>query len=213
PAMQPNTLEVAEIPVERLADQRVGEAVARDRAGHLLDDPRRDRLFEDFEEALPLHLAHPLEHVEAELLPDDRGAREHLRARLPEAGEPASDDLPDALGELDLARLDPPAPPGSVLARDPPVGKGPQDLLDEEGSPRGLLADRTGEVRGDLTAAQRFEHRMHLGVGKAAEEEAIDCPLAPEPGQHVPERVAARDLDVTVRAEEQEARLRELAHD
>src|SRR5262249_60598698 len=53
PAMQPNTLEVAEIPVERLADQRVGEAVAADRAGHRLDDPRRDRLFEDSEGAPP----------------------------------------------------------------------------------------------------------------------------------------------------------------
>src|SRR5262245_41297658 len=186
--MQPDALEVAQLPVERLADQRVAETVARDRAGHLLDDARRDRLFEDFEEALLLHLAYPLEHVEAELLPDDRGAREHPRACFAKAGEPAPDDLPDALRELDLARLD---PLGALAPRDALVEEVPQDFLDEEGIARGFLADRAGEVRGNLTATQRFEHRVHLGVGKAAEEEAIDRPLASEPGQHVAEGVAA----------------------
>src|SRR5262249_59490049 len=128
------------------------------------------------EEALLLEVAHPLERVEAELLPDDRGEREQLRACLPEAGEPPPDDFPDALRELDLARLDPPDPLGALAPRDALVEEVPQDLLDEEGIARGFLADRAGEVRGDLAAAEPFEHRVHLRVGKPAEEEAIDRP-------------------------------------
>src|SRR5262249_38217232 len=108
--------------------------------------------------------------------------------------------LPDALRELNGVRLDPPDPLGALTTRHALVEEVPQDLLDEEGIARGLSGDRAAEVFGDLTAAQGFEHRVDLGVGMVAEDEACNRPLAPEPGQHVAERVAAPDLYVAVSA-------------
>src|SRR5262245_14880883 len=144
--MQPDALEVAQLPVERLADERVGEAVPCDRARHLVDDAYRDRFLEDLEQPLLLDVAHSLEHVEAELLADDGGEREPLGARIAQAGEPVPDDLPDALGEMDLARLDPAHPLVRLAISEALVEDVPQDLLDEEWIARCLPRERAGKV-------------------------------------------------------------------
>src|SRR6185436_20349048 len=129
---QPDALEVPELSVERLANQRMGEAVTRDRAGHLADDAGSECLLEDFEDPLLVEVAHALEHVEPELLPDDGGEREQLRARVAQAGKPAPDDLADAVGKADLARLDPAHPLITLAIRDALVEEVAQNLHDEE---------------------------------------------------------------------------------
>src|SRR5687767_670848 len=59
-------------------------------------------------------------------------------------------------------------------------------------------------------AGDRGHECTHLVFGKAAEQDAIESALAPERRQDLCQRVAILDVDVAIRAYDEDARSREL---
>jgi hypothetical protein len=82
---------------DRLVDQRVGESVAPDRARLLDQHLPHDRAVEQVQQRVGRGVHHRSEHVEVELAPRDGRHGERAAAVLPEAGEPAPEQVLHAL--------------------------------------------------------------------------------------------------------------------
>ena len=187
------------------------EAIAPDRLGHLLDDPGGDRLLEDAEEPFLLHVRDPLERLEAELPSHDRGGGQHLDPRLAEPPEPPADHVAHALRQAHVLDPRPTRPLHPVAAEEALVDEVADDLLDEEGVPLGLAADRAGERLRHLLAAECHEHRLDVVLGQTPQENALDGAFLPERRQHRGQRMPGRHFDVAVRGDHQQARRGQLA--
>jgi hypothetical protein len=103
--------------VQHLAQQRVGEPVAGDRARRPLHQARLDRPVEQGELRLGRHAGDGAEQVQAELLPQHGRRRQQVGAAGGQPVKAPPQDLPDALGD------------GGPILRDQEAG----DLPDEQG--------------------------------------------------------------------------------
>ena len=103
PAVQPDSPGPAQRRIERLPNQRVGERVAAQSTGFLLDDPALRGLLERLEQPLAGQLGKGVEHRDRER-PADRGSHRHGAARgRRQRGQAPLDRLPHAVGYAELA--------------------------------------------------------------------------------------------------------------
>ena len=102
PAVQPYSPGPAQRRVERLSNQRVGECVAAQSTGLLLDDPALRGLFERLEQAVAGQLGKGVEHRDRER-PADRGSHRHGAARGGrQGGQAPLDRLSHAVRDAEL---------------------------------------------------------------------------------------------------------------
>ena len=205
-AVETHPLRGPELLVERVAHERVREAVAPDRFGNLAHDARRDRLVEQLEQALGRHGRERLDRIEPEIAPERRGDGQNPVAVGRQAVETPPDHLAHALRDADL-------PARAPLRRlEAPLRHQEVDhLADEEGVPLRLAIDGGDQVR------RRREPRGHLDVagdlalGETAQQEAARDRLARQVAERLEEGMLSAELDVAVRADDEEARAPHLA--
>lgn len=85
------------------------------------------------------------------------------------------------------------------------LGEVAQDLADEERIALGLAVDRLGEGPRGLLLADRVDERLHLVAVETTQEGPLVEVLAAERGDRIGERVRSVELDVAVRAHDQDA--------
>jgi hypothetical protein len=201
PAVQAQPAGGADLLVERLADQRVREAIAPRGRGKIADDPRALRLLEKLEHGVLRQLAHLREHGQLELAPDHRGDAEHAVALLGQRAEPSTHHLAHALGNLEAPRLD------RLGALEPPVGlEQLHHLVHEEGIALRLPVDRLDERLGGHSARAEFDEARHVGGAETAQQHPLAELAARQLGQGLLERVLAPELHVAVGPEQQQTR-------
>src|SRR5262249_2738929 len=124
----------AQLLVERLANERVGESIARVAStGYLEDELRLERLLDRRDELLFADRRHPLEPPEIEFPAEDGGARERLVASRREPREAASDDLANSFRDAHLLdRFSPARPPAIAAIERTGLEEVANHLFDEE---------------------------------------------------------------------------------
>ena len=188
-AVQPDPLQRHELGQEDLADQRVGEPEAAGRAG-LLDDQAGPVGFGDL--VGELGAAHLLDEAEVEARPGDRRHRQRIVGPVREPRQAPPGRLPHTLGER--ARL-----PGSTGLVDVA-----QHLDQEERVPGGDLGELLPER--PVVVAHRGEVVGDVGGPKATEAQPLAGAVPAEVGEGAGERVAAPQLRVPVRPDDEQPR-------
>ena len=105
----------AQVLVEGVLDEGVGEVVAPGGVGQLPHQGDRRRRVEDVEQLVLGDARRPGQQVEVEVAADDRGDRQHPFGVRPESHHPAADHLAHAVGQ-GLLRPGCPRPPIGPLA-------------------------------------------------------------------------------------------------
>ena len=96
-AVQPHPPGEAELLVDRLADERVGEAVAAGPRAVLADELRRGRLLDGLEDVDARERVEALEQGEVEVAPDDGGGLQRAVRAVAQARQATAEDLAHAL--------------------------------------------------------------------------------------------------------------------
>ena len=194
------------------AHERVGERVPTGRARRLADQAELRRLVERVEQLVARRAARALDRREVERRADHRADREGLVHRVGQPGEPPADDLAHALGDAEVGDRARGGPAPVVVLHDRAgLGEVAQHLTDEERVALGLGVQRRGEIPaalGELVTGDVRHEAGDLVLVEALEVEAVDAGLAPEVAEHVRERMAAVEVGVAVRAEEEHAHRR-----
>ena len=105
PPVEPCPARCAEVLVERVVDERVGEPEVPDVVARLVDNGRRDRLVQHVEQLVFPGVHDPGEEVDVEVPPDHGGDAENSLRGFAQPGYAPADDLADALGQPEV--LDP----------------------------------------------------------------------------------------------------------
>jgi hypothetical protein len=163
-----------EVLVQRLAHELVGERVAPGGGRVLAHDPGPLGLGQGLDEGPGAQAADPAQEPQVEVAADHRGHLEVGHRLGGQAGQPATEQAAELLGD---------ARPGSGRHAPGPgqlaVGEqGPDQLADEQRVALGDLVDPGHHRRGGRLAGQPPHVGGHLGPAEAAEREA-----APHPGQ------------------------------
>ena len=163
PQVQPRPPHPGQPVVERLADQRVGEAAAAVHAGDLGDDVCADALLDHLVERVLVVRLERLEQLDAELAADHRRGRQHVARGVRQRRQPPLDDLADPLGELVRPRR-------AVALAAPAGAEVPDHLLEEERVALGLLEQRAVDVLGQRVGAELADQlgRVRLVEARAA---------------------------------------------
>ncbi len=185
-AVQPHPPGEAQLLVDRLADERVGEAVAAGPRAVLADELRGGRLLDGLEDVDARERVEALEQGEVEVAPDDGGGLQRAVRAVAQARQAAAEDLAHAL-------RDPRA-----RAR---LAEVAHDLLEEERVARGLLVQRRRELVGAEPAAHELRDVARLEPG---ERDALVEPLAAEVAERGGERMGARELALAVGADDEQ---------
>ncbi len=204
--VQADALRRAHLVVERLADERVREAMPSDGLGDLGDDARADRFVEPFEELLGRRPGERREHVEAELATDRRRDAQHLVAGGGEPLQPSPDHLAHALrhGELGAGDLS--------LGAEAPFGhQETHDLADEERIALGLAVHRRDELGRRCRPRRHLDVARHVVLGEAAQGETASHGLAGQVAERLEQRMLAAELHVAIGADHEEPRRTHLA--
>ena len=155
-------------------------------------------------------LDQPLKLHEAELPADDGGDGERLVA----ASERRSRRLPITSRAPPRGCECPRSPAAEPLRRQLALlNEQPDDLGDEERVALRLRVDHVDELRRWCDAARCLDEAADVLLGQAAQQDPLEAALAAQLGECLRERVPARELDVAVGADEQQARAGELARD
>ena len=192
----------AQLLVQRLAHQRVGEEVAAAGTGHLGDHAGVDRLVERVERALGRAVADPYQRRERELAPECRRQDEHAVALFRESVETAGDHRPHALRDGVLrhaARL--------RRRRACVVGQQAHQLGDEEWIALAAGEDRLGEPGRGFAPGVQLDEAGHVGCGQTAEHDALAGRFARQFGQGRQQRMCRAHFGVAVGADDQQARV------
>ena len=203
--MHADTAGCAQLGVERLADQRVVELVGARLVPAFPQDLPIERLVEEIEHGIFVGAEHPAHDLEREPARHRGADREHLVALVAEAREAAPDHFAHALGQLfgDAFRAARPVPVDAFERT--ALREVAQDLGDEERVALGLAVHRLREDRRRLLLADGFDERLHLVAVEPAQQHALVEVLSPQRGDHVGERMGAVELDVAIRAHDQDA--------
>jgi hypothetical protein len=188
--------------VERVVDQVVRE-VERARLLRALEQQRRlDGPVQHVDEPVLVLVHHALEQLEVELAANDGGAGQHVPAVLAQALDPPLHHLAHALGKAERVEVADELPAAVRRLHDRAgLRQVAQDLADEErvavGFGRDLARERQpGRVQ--LVPGGVLHQRHDRGLAEAAQRQPPDALLAAQIGQHVHERVVARDVAVAV---------------
>jgi hypothetical protein len=197
--------------VERLADERVGEAhrcPVRQRS----EQPGLLRPLHGVEQGLLGGARHRGPERQRHRLADDRAPLEQGAGRLPQPVHARVDDLLQRHGQADRRQIaEHPGLP--VVPQHLRILQGAQELGGEEGvalRPRGEPGDEAGGVPGRQRIAALRQRPQRRRVQRA-EREARGAGLALEEGQEPGERMAARQLVGAIRGEQQERQGGEVA--
>ncbi len=185
-AVQPHAPGEAQLLVDRLADERVGEAVAAGPRAVLADELRCGRLLDGLEDVDARERVEALEQGEVEVAPDDGGGLQRAVRAVAQARQAAAEHLAHAL-------RDPRARARLAEVAD--------DLLEEERVARGLLVERGRELVGAEPAAHELRDVARLEPG---ERDALVEPLAAEVAERGGERMGARELALAVGADDEQ---------
>ena len=149
-------------PVQGVADEHVGEPVAVADVHGRGDEVEGDDLVEQLQQVRALDLGQLGEHVDGELLADDRRLVQHLPGPGGDEGEPPLHRLLHPLGdELVEAALE--------LGRVQALGQGQDQLLEEQRVAAGPLAEPGREGLRDLQAGGQGDIAGDLGLVEALE--------------------------------------------
>ena len=206
PAVEPDAPGGRHRVVERVADQRVREAQAAQAAGHVRDDAGVGRLVEHVQQVVAGEFAPALERLEAELAPDHRREREDAAAVVGEPLQATLDHVTHTLGNRQ--------PPQGLTHRGletPFVHQQTHHLANEERIAFCLAVDSDDDVAWREDSRRQLNETSHIWFGEPAHVEAARHALAPELRDGRSERVTRADLDLPMRADKHDARLRELS--
>jgi hypothetical protein len=196
-AMGAHAARCAELLVQRLANERVGERVRPGRAGLLAHEPGRERGVEGVKKRLGLWL----QRVRREALAEHGGVAQDGVRGVAEALEAPPQHLAHRFGQADLGER-----AGAGL------GEVAGDLDHEEGVPGRLGVHGARQPLGGVRAgARRHQRRGRLGA-EAAQAHPLGQPLAPRVGQQGGERVLAAEIARAVGADEPGGRALRDAH-
>ena len=172
----------AELLVEGVADQRVGEGIAT--VAQIGDQPLGDRLGRRSHQLLWLHVGDPPDQLLLEVPADHRGDTQCLIGPVAEAIEAPADHLPNALRDLQLRRV---TAAGQLAL----AGEQPDDLADEERIAVRLLVDGLGQAHGRRGAGGHLDVTLDTPDREALERYA-PAPLdAGDLAEHPGERMVA----------------------
>ena len=169
----------------------------------LAQDLTPERLLEEVEHVILVGIEHTADHLEREPAGHRGTDRQHPVAVVAEPRQPPPDHLAHALGEL---FGDTGSDPVAFDARErAALGEVPQDLRDEERVSFGLAVHRFREDCRRLLVADRLDERLHLVAIEPAQEDALVQMLSPQNRNRVGQWVRAVELDVSIRAHDQDA--------
>jgi len=164
------------------------------------DHARRFGLLDDVEQRTGVDLGDLLEQREREGASDDGAGGEHLLGLGPQPLQPATDDEPDALRDVEFVDGDV-GPEGPVLVEDLSfLDQVAEHLLDEEGVAFRLVEDGGGELLGGGAPSERLEHRRDAAAVEALQGDALQNPCPRQALDRGGERPGDVELDVPIRA-------------
>ncbi len=196
--VQPRAPGGRELAVDRLADQRVREAIPADRVGRLDQHALGQGVVHGLEQSLAVEAGDPLERVELELGPEHGRGGQRGPLELVQAPHPAQQEVLDALGH---ARLQLRLGPAHELLDEERVALGPVGH-----GPQGAGAERNPAL------AHELGHR----VGRQPRERhLLEHAGAAQLGDGAGQRIVLAHLELAVGAEHEQGRVpqgaRELA--
>ena len=145
--VRPRPTGAAEILVQGVLDEGVGEAVAASGVAKFPHQRRGRSGVEDVEQFVFRCLGGTGEHIEIEVPANHRGQRQHPPGVVPESPDPCTNHHPDAVGQGHLfegVRSDPPT--SGVLVDRPRFREVAKQLGHEERVAVGLAMHRIGET-------------------------------------------------------------------
>jgi hypothetical protein len=172
--------------VEDLPEQVVGEAPGAELVGRADQHPGPGGLTEQGQHRADGLAGDPGQDRRAQVGAEHRGGLQQPDAGVAEAGQPAPDRVAHPVGER-----------GRVQVSD----QQPADLLDEERVAAGPVLHAGAELGVGLPPGDPGEQPCHLPGVEAAQRQRPA--LRRQPGDRAGERVAGRDLDVTVGGDQQ----------
>jgi hypothetical protein len=191
----------------------VHEAEAAGSVPNFGDQLRTHAFVDGVEEAIFRQVAERFEDLDIELATDDRGEAECPITRFAQAREPPADDLLDPFGQAEGRRAL--AASGPLLKRGERAGfrEMSEHFADEERIALGAVRHEAGEGRRDVPANERVDEYLYLIWLEAAKHQPRDRRLTPQVGQHLGQRMCARQFALTVRADDAERGRGGRAHD
>jgi len=182
------------------SDQRVRKGVALVAGRRLVDELCADRALQCVDEVVLSEVAEALEQLERERVAEDRRRLEHAAGLRAQARETASDKVPDAVGQRQLARR----PQLVVAVVAVGVVEVARDLDDEEREPVRLGEDHPAQVRRRPAVRVPADELRDRGRVEAVQRYALDELLAGEVREHAAERVLGVDVRVAIGGDDQE---------
>ena len=172
--------------VQNLPEQVVGEAPGAELAGRADHHPGRGGLAEQVEHHARGPAGHPGQDGGPQVGAGHRARLQQPDTGVAEGGQPAPDRVADPMGDGGRLRVG---------------GQQPAHLLDEERVAAGPAVHAGAQLGVAVGAGDPGEQEADLGRVEAAQRQGRGLGL--QPGQGGGERVAGRDLDVTVGGDQQ----------
>ena len=179
--------------IERLVDERVGEAKLPDPLGGLGKQRGGDRRLEVIQQQALVEIEDRLEQLQVERTADHRCEPQDLERLLAQALHAPLDHLAHALGQRHTCgAIDAPAPAGLVEGQSPGLPKAAQDLSHEEWVAIGLGGDLLRQLKDvlvELVPRHDGHHLGHIVGAEAVQREAPNTLDGPQVGEHRAQRV------------------------
>ena len=206
----------AEALVQRLVDERVGEAELPHVLGRLAQHGRRDGRLQAVEQPTLIHLGGGREKLKLKRAADHRREPQYLLGLLAEALHAALDHLANTLGQRYARRsIDAPAPAGLVEAQRPGLREATQYLRHEERVAVGLAAICVANSRPYSSSSVPGDGRhekCHLVNAEAMERDPLHPLNRPQIRQRPAQRVILAQIRVAVGHDQLERPLLDRAH-